>query len=121
VGWLRSERGSVYLEALIALAILTLALLPVLTTYTVFPASQRDAGDRLAALNLARAQLEMLREYPPAEWDGLDRVESVGGVEYTIAVEPAGETDVEGLYTARVVVTWPDGRVSLTTQIAEGY
>ena len=118
---LRSARGGIYLEALIALAILALALIPILTTFIITPASQRNAGDRLAALNLARAQLELLREYPPEEWDGMDHVEVVSGVEYTIAVDPPGETDVEGLYTARVVVSWPSGSVGLTTQLAEGY
>lgn len=116
---LRSERGGLYLEGLIALAILALALLPVLTTFLVTPGAQRAAGDRMAALNLARARLELLELRPPAEWDGLDGVETVGGVEYTIDVDPPGETGVEGLHTARVTVSWSGGSVSLTTQIAE--
>ncbi|WP_374712745.1 hypothetical protein [Symbiobacterium terraclitae] len=117
---LRSERGGVYLEALIALAILALALIPILTTLIVTPASQRDAGERMAALNLARAQLETLKLYPPDDWDGLDTTETVGGVEYSIDVGPKEETGVEGLYTARVTVSWSGGSVSLTTQIAGG-
>jgi len=116
---LRSERGSVYLEALIALAILALALIPIFTTFIVTPVSQRDAGDRMAALNLARAQLETLKLYSPEDWEWMDGVETVGGVEYAIAVDPPEETGVEGLYAARVTVSWSGGSVRLTTQIAE--
>jgi Tfp pilus assembly protein PilV len=123
---LRAESGSIYLEALIAIAVLSLALLPLIGAFIITPAAHRQAGQQMAALNLARGRLESLHALSGDSWDDLDEettIEAVDGQEYTVhlVVEPE-RPDQEGLRHVRVVVTWTgrgqERRVSLATAVA---
>lgn len=122
---LRGERGGIYLEALVALAILALAVIPILGAYLITPAAERHAGDEMTALNLARGTVESLKSIPPEYWASAGTAtETVNGVEYAIVVAPYEQPDPSiPLYTARVRVYWYDAKggtqsVTLATQIA---
>lgn len=123
---LRSEMtGGIYIEALVAMAVLTIALVPIMGAFAITPAAQRQAGRYVVAVNLARGRLEALHALPGAEWESLsDRTETViqEGQAYRV------ETDVdaprqEGLRDVRVTIRWTDGkgadaRLTLGTSLA---
>ncbi|MFZ5817985.1 MAG: type IV pilus modification PilV family protein [Bacillota bacterium] len=121
----RREAGGIYVEALVAVAVLAIALVPIIGGFAVTPAAQRQASQHAVALNLARGRLEALHGLSGAAWDGLaDQTELVTleGQAYSV------ETDVEdpraeGLRDVRVTVRWTDARgltdqVSLVTSVA---
>lgn len=120
------ERGSIYLEALVATALLALALLPVYGIFGVVPAADRHASRHLTALNLARSELEWANGLDAAGWTALagdpaPRPASQPGYEISRSVQarpaPLALKDVT------VTVTWADHRgrrqsLSLSTAVA---
>lgn len=123
---LRTEQtGGIYIEALVAIAVLSLALVPIIGAFAITPAAQRQAGRYVVAANLARGRLEALHGLSGALWESLsDTAETVTqeGQAYTV------ETDVEppraeGLRDVRVIIRWTDGkgasaRLTLGTSVA---
>lgn len=91
--WRRSD-GGIYVEALVAIAILAIALVPIIGSYGVTPAAQRQAGAYVAATNIARGRLETLHGLSGSDWDNLASLTeevSVDGQRYTVVrtVKPA--------------------------------
>lgn len=122
----QSARGSLLVEALVGMAILSVALLPIFAGFMTGPAAQRQAGQHLAALNIARARLESLHTLTPREWDGLTPTGPTpdpAQPEYDVALAVAPRPDLSGLKDVTVTVAWVDGRgnrsaVSLATAVA---
>lgn len=120
----RQEEGNLYVEALVALAILSLALIPLLGSFLVTPGAHRQAELQTAALNLARARLESLHALTPRGWDDLASdhdYDEVGGQAFEIALEVTQPE--EALKQVLVTVSWLDpkgrpGEVSLATAVA---
>lgn len=125
----RDQRGSIYVEALVAIAILAIALIPLIGTWFVTPGAQAQAGQQMVAMNLARAKLEAAHALTPTEWDSLASSSEVverSGLPYTIVSEVTSPTDAglnAHLKHLRVVVSWTNARgtvqqVVLTTSVA---
>lgn len=120
----RQDQGSIYVEALVALAILSLALIPLVGTFLITPAAHRQAEYQTAALNLARAHLEALHALTPRAWDDLvsdTDYDEVNGQDYAIAMVVTQPE--EALKQVLVTVSWLDpkgrsGEVSLATAVA---
>lgn len=123
---LRAEGGSIYVQTLVAVAILSLALIPLFGAFIISPAAHRQAGQQTAALNLVRGRLESIHALTGDAWDDLTdetTTEVVDGLEYQIRLAVGPESpDQEGLRHVRVIVTWTDRgqehRVSLATAVA---
>lgn len=118
---LRSEAGSIYVEALVAMAILSIALIPIFGAFVITPAAQQQAGRRMEALNVARGELERLHSLPGDEWEQLTTatLATPGGFTLYREVSPPEQ----GLRQIQVRVTWqsPKGgeqQVTLATAIA---
>lgn len=110
---LRSElAGGIYIEALVAIAVLSIALVPIIGAFAITPAAQRQAGRYVVAVNIARGRMEALHALPGTQWESLsDMTETVTqeGQAYTV------ETDVDapradGLRDVRVTIRWTDGK-----------
>lgn len=117
----RQQQGGIYVEALVAIAILAVALVPILGTYAITPAAQRQASGYSAAINIARGRLEALHALTPAEWNSLsnqtDQV-TLEGEAFTVirAVDPPRSP---GLRDVRVTVRWTDPK-GVTAEITLG-
>lgn len=121
--WHRAE-GGVYVEALVAVAILAIALVPIIGSYAVTPAAQRQAAGYVAAMNIARGRLEELHSLPPTgpdSWESL--VSGTTTVQrdqqtYTVitTVDPPRTPNLKDV---RVTVRWTDPR-GITAEITLG-
>lgn len=135
-------QGGIYLEALVALAILAIALVPMIGAFAATPTAQQESGEYLTAMNVARERLEELHDLSGAQWDALqDRSSSteINGVRYswdrTVTRRPQPPPQVEGeepeegdpladlLLDVSVTVTWTDRtgderQVTLATSVA---
>ena len=118
-------RGGIYIEALVAIAVLTIALVPIIGAFAITPAAQRQAGKHIAAVNLARGRLEALHAISGEEFDALiDLSEAVtlDGQPYQILTD-VDEPREAGLRDVRVTVFWTDSkgaeaRLMLGTSVA---
>ncbi len=120
----RDQQGSLLVEALVGVAILAVALVPIFSSFWVAPAAQSQAGRQAVALAIARSRLETLHALAPSAWDALastgptpDPVQP----DYRVAVTVAPSTP--GLKDVTVTVTWQPaggapGSVTLTTSVA---
>lgn len=114
----RCARGYLLLEVLVALMILTATLVPLLTVIGF--GSQRIAvgQNEVAALNLAQAYLEEIKDRPAHLVTGVDRTPVGGhpGFAYQVTVN----VGAENLKTVTVTVWYPapggEKSVSLTTE-----
>lgn len=116
----QSQRGSIYVEALVAVAILALALIPLLGAFAISPAAQKQAGQHGIALNIARERLESLHT-PHPTWPAPTEVVNQGGAEYQVVTSSAERT--AGLQDVTITVSWTDGKgnrqhVTLATSVA---
>lgn len=59
---LRSSDGFTLVEAIVAVAILAICLIPMIGSYITAAATQNEAVHRLQALNVARAEVEELEQ-----------------------------------------------------------
>ncbi len=118
------QSGSVYVEALVGVAILAVALIPILGSFAVTPAALDQAAGYAGALNLARGELEALHALSGPEWDALtDEGPHPAGAGYTLQREVSLSPEAPDLKEVRVTVTWTDSRghpgsVTLTTLVA---
>lgn len=117
--------GGIYIEALVAIAVLAIALVPILGTFAITPAAQRQAGKYTVAVNIARGRLEALHGLTGAEWESLSDIiqaVEVEGQVYTIDTDVDSPRE-EGLRDVRVTVRWVDAkgapaRLTLATSVA---
>lgn len=118
------QQGGIYVEALVAIAILAVALVPILGTYALTPAAQRQASGYSGAVNIARGRLEALHALTPAEWDSLSNQTNqvtLDGQAYTV-IRAVDQPRQEGLRDVRVTVRWTDPKgvtaeITLATSI----
>lgn len=124
------DRGALYVEALIAAAILAIALIPLIGVFSLTPKAQQDSARQITALNLARQELEALHARgPAAAGGGYQETVELNGVTYTVDVkvapweEPEGEEEEPLLYDITATVTWTDAsggihQVTLASAVA---
>lgn len=125
---LRDERGSLYVEAIVAIAIIAVAIMPILAGYVATGRSQEAAGERQVALNLARARLEQLQASARGAWatEVVSRPaqpEPAPYNRYTISQTVALRAGLPDLKDVTVTVTWTDRfgsatSVTLSTSLA---
>lgn len=121
----RIQAGGVYVEAVVAIAILAIALVPIIGSYAITPAAQRQAAGYSAAMNIARGRLEELHGLPPASWDSLTTstvtvTRDQQSYTVTTAVDPPRTSNLRDV---RVTVRWTDpkgiaGEITLGTSVA---
>lgn len=120
---LRPDSGFTLLETLVAVMVLSVAVVVVLELFSANLRSADLSDDYTRGVTLARAKMEelLLAKVPP-EGDLAGRFE--GGFEWTASYSPYGEAEEDGeaspaAHTLAVEVTWPQGgsrkRVTLTT------
>lgn len=120
------ERGSIYAEALVSVAILAVALLPVFGGFLLGPRVQDETGRRNVALAIARGRLERLHALSGDAWDALPGETSGPDPDnpaYTVTLRTEPRDGVDGLKDVTVAVQWVDGRqrpqsVSLATAVS---
>ncbi|HWI65520.1 MAG TPA: hypothetical protein VNT75_27125 [Symbiobacteriaceae bacterium] len=108
---LREERGNIYVEALIAVAILGLGLLPVFGGWSLTARARDQVGSRTAALALARSYLEPLHAVTAETWNSLPASQSMTDAAnpgYTIVRTVQSRPDLAGAKDVTVTVTWKD-------------
>lgn len=93
----RAEQGSLLMEVALACALFLVVVVSLLNLFSYSLAETNEAGQRVAALNLARAKLEIMRQQPvPLGSSG-----PVDGFTWTAAAsktfpDPDGLTDAQG-------------------------
>lgn len=124
---MRDERGNIYVEVLIAVAVLTIGLIPIFGGWSLTAGAQGQTGQKNTALALARANIEPLHALSGTAWDALPASQPIAppaaspGYSITRTVAPrAGQT---GLKDVTVTVTWVDQKgksqsIALTTAVA---
>ena len=123
---MRDERGNIYVEALIAVAVLALGLIPIFGGWSVTAGAQHQTGRKNEALSIARANIEPLHMLGGTAWDSLPASQSIPNPAdpgYTIVRSVAPRADQTGLKDVTVTVTWVDQKgstqsVALTTAVA---
>lgn len=122
----QEQRGNIYIEALVAVAILVVALAPILGGFAMTPAVQEQSGRRLAALNIARGRLESLHALSGPAWDGLDTTAPAPdprSPDYAVRLTVTPRPGLTDLKDVTVTVGWADNRgrshtLDLTTSVA---
>lgn len=66
---MEEQQGSVYIEALVAVAILVVAILPAYSSFVLAPKVQSQASQNLTAMNIARSTLEYYQSISGSQWD----------------------------------------------------
>lgn len=119
------ERGSIYIEALLAVAIMAVALIPIFSSFGLGPASEEQAARQIAALNIARAKLESLHTLSQEEWTYLADTSAPDTADpaYTVSLKVTEPDPKLELKDVIVTVSWSDHRgrpesVQLTTSVA---
>ncbi len=105
-------------------AILVIALGPIIAGFALTSFAQDQAGRQMAALGIARGRLESYHAYTGLQWDGLqsapetpDPIQPEYRVTLTVTTRSAGLKDLQ------VAVSWTDAKglshtVHLTTSVA---
>ncbi|HYF91773.1 MAG TPA: hypothetical protein VD969_05975 [Symbiobacteriaceae bacterium] len=123
---MREERGSIYVEALIAVAIMALGLIPIFGGWSLTAGAQIETGQKNAALAIARAHIEPLHALAGEDWDGLPANETISDPahpDYEILQTAVARPDQAGLKDVTITVSWTDRRgatqsVTLATAVA---
>jgi Tfp pilus assembly protein PilV len=118
----RDERGSIYVEAVIAAAVLAVGLLPVFGGWTMVSRAQDQTGRTNQALAIARGYTEKLHALSGAAWDALPPAPFPDSG-YTVTETAVPRTGATGLKDVTVTVSWTDGKgqshaVTLATSVA---
>jgi|GEM_PF-1807460 len=125
--WILDEQGSLFLEILAAMAIVTIGLIPVIVGFELSPASLDQAGKQMVALNLARARIEPL--HAQGAWATIPGPATADPPNpaypgYTVSVGSQTRTGLPAdLKDVTVTVSWSDVKgiahaVRLTTSVA---
>ncbi|NUP99525.1 MAG: prepilin-type N-terminal cleavage/methylation domain-containing protein [Armatimonadetes bacterium] len=103
-----NSRGFTLLEVVVAIALLAIGLFGVMRALSQGMAVQRDAEARTTGIELAEQKLAELQLDPElsAGQDEGDFGDLYPSYRWTSDI---AETDQEGLYRLRVVVSWPSG------------
>jgi len=71
VYWLKTNKGFILAEVLLAIFIISIALVAISGMFTQAIQANLMAKDYTVAANLAQKQLELLKSHPPEYWAGL--------------------------------------------------
>lgn len=117
----RDERGNIYIEAVIAVAVLAIGLLPVFGGWSLTAGAQEQTGRRNKAVAIARSYIEPLHALNSTAWESIDLNAQNEG--FTIARTAALRPDNAGLKDVWVTVSWTDRKgltqtVNLVTAVA---
>lgn len=123
---LREERGNIYVEAIIAVAVLAVGLLPVLGGWSVSAGARVQTARQNTALALARAYLEPVHGYGADTWERMPAsvtLQDPANTGFTITRTAAVRPDQAGLKDVTVTVAWADAKgkvqsVALATSVA---
>jgi type II secretory pathway pseudopilin PulG len=110
------------LEVVVAVAILSIAVLPILWSFAMAPSARQQAGRTEGALAIARGCLERLHALKGSEWDAIPPC-TTDQPEYTVQQTVTDRPGVAGLKDVTVTVSWTDLRgeihsVTLSTSVA---
>jgi hypothetical protein len=120
------ERGNIYVEALIAVAVLAVGLLPIFGGWSLSAGARVQTSRQNAALAVARAYIEPLHGYSAAAWEAIPAsttLQDPANPGFTITRTAAVRPDQAGLKDVTVTVAWVDARgrvqsVALATAVA---
>lgn len=123
---LADERGNIYVEALIAAAVLALGLLPIFGGWSLSANAQVQTARQNTALAVARSYLEPLHGYSAAAWDAIPAtvtMQDPANPGFTITRTAAVRPEQGTLKDVTVTVAWVDARgraqsVALATAVA---
>ncbi|MDF2629359.1 MAG: hypothetical protein K0R39_3190 [Symbiobacteriaceae bacterium] len=120
------ERGNIYVEALIAVAVLAVGLMPIFGGWSLSAGARAQTARQNAALAVARAHMEPLHRYSALAWDEMPpqvTLQDPANPGFTITRTAAPRSGQAGLKDVTVTVAWVDARgkaqsVALATAVA---
>jgi len=120
---MRDERGNIYVEALIAVAVLAIGLLPIFGGWSLTAGAQAQTGRKNAALAVARGYIEPLHALSHDTWSQPLNLGPLTDSGFTVTRTASVRPDLEGLKDVTVTVAWVDQKgtaqsVTLATAIA---
>jgi len=115
------QKGFLLIEVLVAIVIITVALVPIAGMFIQSTQATRNASQFTVATNLAQEQLELLKSWTPLKWTtatspvpwqgtGASPIE-LNNVNYDVetVVNPCPEINSANLVQVTVTVSWNSG------------